>query len=239
MSDSTGDTSSTHRVVRPELWFVLYELAARGAIHRKCSITTSELGSLLGVSQQTASKRLLHCETEGLITRAHSAAGMSIQLTEKGQRELQRVLRGLEIAFTPTRQDVVIEGVVVSGIGEGAYYVEVYSSRFEKALGFRPFPGTLNVRATDKEARAQIQMMKAMPPLVVAGFTHEGRTFGDVVCYRVKINDTVDGAVVVAQRTHHGEDILEIIAPVKLRDHLDLKDRSPLKLTVIPLHCAA
>jgi riboflavin kinase len=225
-------------MITPELWFVLYTLAGKGAIHRKCNLTTIELGSLMGVSQQTASRRVLLCLNEGLLKRTHSATGIALQLTEKGQKELLRVLTGLEMAFAPPGEELVIEGVVVTGLGEGAYYVEMYSERFREALGFVPFPGTLNVKVTSEDSQRALEMMKNTPPLVVSGFTHEGRTFGDVICYRVRINGQSEGAVVIAQRTHHSTDILEVIAPINLRFKLDLSEESPVKLTVIPLHLA-
>jgi riboflavin kinase len=80
--------------------------------------------------------------------------------------------------------------------------------------------------------------MKHSTPLVVPGFSHKDRTFGDVICYRARIEDRIEGAIVIAQRTHHSPDILEVIAPVKLRDALDLEDEDEIELRVIPLHKA-
>jgi len=57
-----------------------------------------------------------------------------------------------------------------------------------------------------------------------------------VVCYRVLINQKVDGAVVIAQRTHHGQEILEVISEVNLRARLKLKDNDLVTLTIVPLH---
>ena len=168
----------------------------------------------------------------------HTVNGSQIRINKKGREDLTRVFSSLEIAFAPPRDDISIKGHIVGGLGEGAYYVEVYQTRFRKALGFESFPGTLNVRVTSEESRKAINRMKHTPPLIVNGFTHEGRTFGDVICYRVKVNDKIEAAVVVAQRTHHSPDILEIIAPVDIRHSLKLKDESPVTLTVVPLHMA-
>jgi riboflavin kinase len=142
----------------------------------------------------------------------------------------------LELALTPREEEIVIAGRVVHGLGEGAYYVDVYSSRFTEALGFTPFSGTLNVKIIDEDSRSAISRMKQSPPLIVSGFMLEGRTFGDVVCYRVKVNQKVDGVVVIAQRTHHGQDILEVISPFNLRTKLKLKDDDLVTLSVVPLH---
>ncbi len=223
-------------MVIPDIWFTLYSLANKGAIHSKTTITTRELGEILNVSQQTASRRIAQCVEQGYLNRIHTADGMLLQISDKGREELLYVLSNLEIVFTSPEDEIVIEGSIVTGLGEGAYYIEVYSSKLKAALGFRPHLGTLNVKISDDESRKAIGRMKNTPPLVLSGFTHKGRTFGDVICYRVKINMKIEGAVVIAQRTHHSEEILEIVAPVNIRDALDIVDNDKVTLTVIPLH---
>ncbi|TFG08837.1 CTP-dependent riboflavin kinase [Candidatus Thorarchaeota archaeon] len=222
----------------PEIWFTLYELAKRGAVHRHCEITTRELGDALDVSQQTASRRISNSVEEGFVDRVHTASGMMLRLTEQGKTKLLNVLNDLEVSLAPPGDEIEIVGIAVSGIGEGAYYVDVYSERFREALGFEPFSGTLNVKISDDQSQTAVKRMKHSPPIIVPGFSKEDRTFGDVICYRVKINDKLEGAVVIAQRTHHSRDILEVIAPFNLREKLDINDNDRVRLTVIPLHLA-
>ncbi len=225
-------------MITPETWFTLYSLAKRGALHKAITLTTRELGDTLGISQQTASRRITECVEMGLIDRSHTASGMMIQLTEIGKNELSYVLKELEIAFIPPEDEIVIKGILVEGIGEGAYYVEAYADRFQRSLGFKPFLGTLNVKINNEESRRAISKMKHTPPLIVSGFTDEGRTFGDVICYRVKVNSKMEGAVVIAQRTHHSPNILEIIAPFNIREKLKVKNDDEIILTIVPLHLA-
>lgn len=225
-------------MIAPDIWFTLYALANKGAIHGKKILTTRELGEMLNISQQTASRRIAQCVEDGYLVRTHTAEGMLLQLSEKGKNELLRVLTNLEGAFVPVQENIVIEGRLVTGLGEGAYYVDVYSERLREALGFKPYLGTLNVKVTDDESQRAIGRMRNTPPLVVNGFRYKGRTFGDVICYRVKINDKIEAAIVMAQRTHHSEDILEIIAPVDIRKALNIGDDDKVALTIIPLHMA-
>jgi riboflavin kinase len=222
----------------PDIWFTLYSLANKGAIHSKTTITTRELGELLKVSQQTASRRIAQCVEQGYLSRIHTTEGMLLQITDKGREELLHVLSNLEIAFAPPEDEIVIEGFVVTGLGEGAYYVDIYSSKLRASLGFKPHLGTLNVKIVDEDSRKAIGRMKNTPPLVLSGFTHKGRTFGDVICYRVKVNCKIEAAVVIAQRTHHSEEILEVVAPINIRDALGLVDNDKITLTVMPLHMA-
>jgi len=223
-------------MIPPDIWFTLYSLANKGAIHGKTTITTSELGEVMNVSQQTASRRIAQCVEQGYLNRVHTADGMLLQISDKGREELLHVLSNLEIAFTQPEDEIVIKGSIVTGLGEGAYYVEIYSSKLKAALGFKPHLGTLNVKIVDDESRKAIGRMKNTPPLVLSGFTHKGRTFGDVICYRVKINKKLEGAVVIAQRTHHSEEILEVVAPVNIREALDVADNDVVTLTIVPLH---
>jgi len=223
-------------MITPDIWFTLYSLANKGAIHNRTVLTTSELGDLMNISQQTASRRIALCVEEGYLLRIHTADGMLLQITNTGRDELLRVYSNLEVAFIPIQDNIIIEGRLVTGIGEGAYYVDVYASKLRDALGFRPHLGTLNVKVTDDDSRRAIGRMKNTPPLVVTGFRHKGRTFGDVICYRVRVNNEIEAAVVLAQRTHHSEDILEVVAPVDIRKTLNIGDDSKITLTVIPLH---
>ena len=225
-------------MVIPDIWFTLYSLANKGAIHSKTILTTRELGEILNVSQQTASRRIAQCVEEDYLSRVHTAEGMLLQITDKGREELLHILTNLEIAFTQPEDEIVITGQVVNGLGEGAYYVEVYSSKLRSALGFKPYLGTLNVKIVDDESHKAISRMKNTTPLVLSGFSHKGRTFGDVICYRVKVNKTIEAAIVIAQRTHHSGEILEIVAPVNIRDALKLSDEDEVTLVVVPLHMA-
>jgi riboflavin kinase len=52
------------------------------------------------------------------------------------------------------------------------------------------------------------------------------------------VNKKIEAAVVIAQRTHHSEEILEVVAPMNIRDELGLTDDDKVSLTVIPLHMA-
>jgi riboflavin kinase len=223
-------------MITPDIWFTLYSLSRKGAIHTKTILTTRELGEIMGISQQTASRRIQYCVDEGYVTRIHTTEGMLLQITDKGRQELIHIMTSLEIAFTPPQDEIIIEGQIVTGLGEGAYYIDVYSTKLRNALGFKPHLGTLNVKITNDESRKAVGRMKNSPPLVLSGFRHKGRTFGDVICYRVKVNDEIEAAVVIAQRTHHSEDILEVVAPIDIRGALKLSDDDTVKLTLVPFH---
>lgn len=225
-------------MIAPEMWFTIFTIAKRGALHRAITLTTRELGEILGISQQTASRRISDAVDAGYLDRSHTASGMLVQITDSGKSLLTQVMNELEIAFMPPDDEIIMKGVLIEGLGQGAYYVDAYSDRFQKALGFLPFSGTLNVKIVSEESRRAVSKLKHSPPLIVRGFVDEGRTFGDVICYRVKVNNEIEGAIVIAQRTHHSPNILEVIAPFEIRKKLKLNDGDEITLTLIPLHMA-
>jgi riboflavin kinase len=130
-----------------------------------------------------------------------------------------------------------LEGVVFTGLGEGAYYIskERYRKQFIEKLGFEPYPGTLNLKLTtdyDVKTRSELE---AYPAVEIEGFKNEDRTFGPVKCYPVTIDNKVKGALILALRSHYDTSVIEIIAPVFLRKHLKLKDGYKVKVEVLTL----
>jgi riboflavin kinase len=78
-----------------------------------------------------------------------------------------------------------------------------------------------------------IEMRKKITQSIrIMGFTDQKRTFGKGSCFMVRISD-IQGAVITPERTHYPEDIIEIIAPVNLRNYLDLKDGHNVNVEVI------
>ena len=108
-----------------------------------------------------------------------------------------------------------IKGTVVSGVGEGQVYVEKYLPYFEDTLGFTCHPGTLNIKVKKEPSLDGFQKFTITP---------EEEALVPVDCYLVRINGVFDGAIVIPQKTRHGKDIIELVAPVNLREEMKLKD---------------
>ena len=118
----------------------------------------------------------------------------------------------------------VIHGKVATGLGEGQYYIsrEGYRSQFHEKLGFVPFPGTLNIRL-DKPfvpSGESIQIME---------FSDEGKTFGACQCYSIRING-IKAVIVRPERSSYPPDLIEIIAPISLRESLGLSDGDEVEI---------
>ncbi len=203
-----------------EYFELLMYIAKRGGLFGDLKSSTTKISKEIGISQQTVSRKLREMEKEGFIKRKVSPRGISVGIDKKGQELLFEIYKKLEGLFE--RKEKEIFGIVKSGIGEGAYYVskEKYQRQFEKKIGFRAFPGTLNLMV-NKAKLAQLIITKKA--ILIKGFKTKKRSFGSLTCYKAKINN-VRCAMVIPERTRHSENIIEIIAPMRLRSFLRLKD---------------
>ena len=219
--------------MKPSLWPTLYKLAELGAIDGAVTVSTTSLAESLSISQQTASRHLIELERQGLITRQSSVNGVEIKIMEEGTKELQRVYLTLKRAFEEREpKALTFTGRVFTGFGEGAYYVDQpdYRRHFQHYLGFRPHPGTLNLRLAPSQI-VKKKELEAHSGIMIRGFEVGGRSFGGVRYYRATING-VEGAVILIGRTHYDDSVVELIAPVHLRSRLNLKDGSKVKVVV-------
>jgi riboflavin kinase len=220
--------------VSPALLLTLCKLAELGAYSGELSITTADLARSLNASQQTASRHLIELQTLGLIRRIRGTRGEAIRVTAKGSEELNRMHLRLKAIFELKPREVVLEGTLFSGIGEGAWYVgqSGYRRQFAEKLGFDPYPGTLNLRLIH-DYEDERRLLGTLPHVEIDGFRDGERTFGPVICYKAKINDAEDGALISAVRTHYAGDVIEMIAPSNLRARLGLKDGDIVKVRII------
>jgi riboflavin kinase len=67
---------------------------------------------------------------------------------------------------------------------------------------------------------------------MIEGFEDGQRTYGSVKSFKTTIDDKVEGAILLIKRTHHAENVLEIISPVYLREKLELKDGDKVTIKV-------
>jgi len=172
-----------------------------------------------------------------LIERTITPEGCLIKLTDAGEDQLKRLYSGLHAIFEAAYpRSVTLEGVLFSGLGEGAYYVtrDGYRRQFIEKLGFDPYPGTLNLKLTTDYDVKTLAELERYPAIELQGFKNESRSFGAVRCYPAMINNKVKGAVVFAMRTHYNSSVVEVVSPTFLRGSLKLKDGNKVKVEIFP-----
>ncbi len=227
--------SSMRPDLKPNLWFTLYTLLRIGAGARAVKISTTQLAEVLGISQQSASRHLRSLEDLSMIEREIEKDGTLIHITEKGMEALHSVYHHLRRHLEEAAEEAfVFEGTVFSGLWEGAYYIsqEGYRSQIREKLGFEPYPGTLNIRLRTKRDLERREQLERMPGIEIKGFRTEDRSFGGAKCYPAMINDEVEGAVIIAERSGYDRSVMEIIAPVNLRKRLGLKDGDLVRISL-------
>jgi len=197
-------------------------------------MSTMEFGIEAKMSQQNASRRLILLEKNGTIKRSRCEG---ITITEKGVRKLRLEIEELQQAFDIGLE---IKGMVVSGVEEGKRFLAMseYKKRIKNVLGFEPFPGTLNIKLTEKEKKKRSQLL-ALEPIIIDGFERNGKKYGDLYAYKCMVclrnahsSNSIEAAVVFPLRTRHGVEILEIISSKNLRKNMRLRNGSVVKITI-------
>jgi len=118
-----------------------------------------------------------------------------------------------------------LKGEVVTGLGEGKYYLSFsqYSNQFKKKFNFVPYPGTLNLIVSLEDLES---FLTPLTPNYIRGFQNKERSFGGLTAYEIKINDVTKGALIIPDRTTHEKNQVEIVSTPFLRKKFSLKDGS-------------
>jgi riboflavin kinase len=204
-----------------------------GALHAQARISTTALAQELMMSQQTASRYLVDLEKNRFIERFPSSQGTQIKVTQAGYTLLENLYHSLKTLLQERPRTIEFDGTLVSGLGEGAYYMKLqgYSEQFAQKLGFTPYPGTLNLRLSSNYFWIKKEL-ETLPAIIITSFQTQRRTFGQVKCFQATIEETVDGAIILINRTHHEDRIIEIIAPENLRKTLELAEGRKVHVSV-------
>ncbi len=215
---------------RGETLAVLKLLALEGADHTPVVLTSREVGTRIGVSQQAADRYLVSLEKRGLLSRSLAQRRQRLQLTAEAVRLLRQEYHSYRRIFEGPER-ATLTGEVVSGLGEGRYYLSQpgYVVQFSERLGYSPFPGTLNVKLKPADIR-RLSVIGEWDGVRIDGFQASGRTFGGATCYPARINGR-RCHLIRPDRTHH-VDVAEFVAAEELRKTLRLKDGSPVRVSL-------
>lgn len=123
-----------------------------------------------------------------------------------------------------------IKGMVFSGKGEGAKFIKLpwVRKQITEKLGFTPHPGTLNIKLTRESLKLRTLLGKtgAIEISPAAGF-HRGR------CFKAYLINNLKCAVVIPETPNYPRDIIELIAPINLREKLQLRDGDYVQVKIL------
>ena len=152
-----------------------------------------------------------------------------------------------------------ISGVVSSGLGRAHVFMaqKHYQEQFIKIMEKSVWPGTLNLSVSqtnltryialrmksgidtldaeqqDLEA-AKLISLDNIESKRIRGFLRDGISFGGATAFKAKFiaNEiSVECAVLIPDLTRHF-DVVEVISPIFLREHMDLKDGDEVELVL-------
>jgi len=208
----------------------LKAIALLGGLKEYVGLSSRELGKALGVSQQSASQRILELIREGMVSRDLATRRQRIRLSPKGADALRKEYADYQRIFE-VKETLTVSGIVTSGLGEGAFYMRQkgYKDQFRKKLWFEPYEGTLNLKVQGAEL-SKIEILRDNPGIEISGFEAAGRTFGGAKCFLATLGH-VDCAIILPIRSHHS-DVLEVISKHYLRGALGIKDGDAVELIV-------
>ncbi|MCW4010920.1 MAG: CTP-dependent riboflavin kinase [Candidatus Bathyarchaeota archaeon] len=123
---------------------------------------------------------------------------------------------------------VTFEGKIITGKGDGKKYLSLpwVKRQVEEKLGFTPYLGTLNLQLT-KESITRKKLLEEAETDAIS----PARGY----CVGLLFEASVKGikcAVVAPQIENYPKGVLELIAPVNLREALKVKDGDSVTVSV-------
>ena len=133
-----------------------------------------------------------------------------------------------------------ISGVVFSDLGKASSFMAMDWVRraLRAALGFNPYPATLNLRPTDDGDACTWRVVRRELKGIEMAPSDSG--FCSAQLFRVRITkshsaktEAVDGAVLLPHVADYPQDKIEVVAPVRLKDILGVNDGDQLILEFV------
>ena len=126
-----------------------------------------------------------------------------------------------------------VTGIIFSDLGRASSFMALgwVQDFLKQTLGYYPFPATLNVRPStpaDEQAWERMQSETAGTPLPPAG-----NHICSAKLYRVQIQTPagsakIAAAILLPEVKDYPKDKIEIVAAVRLKDHLGVRDGDQL-----------
>jgi len=124
---------------------------------------------------------------------------------------------------------LVLRGKVSSGLGEGKKFTQLpwVKRLIREKLGFEPYPGTLNLRLS-----SNVKISKMLDKFSCIRISSRG-DFASGRLYKALISSEVHGAVIRPEVPDYPEDIIEILAPIGLREKFNLRDGDEVEVKIL------
>ena len=117
-------------------------------------------------------------------------------------------------------------GETISGKGDGRKYIQLpwEVQQIKKKIGFIPYPGTLNLKLNEDSIKEKSRLEDNASEKICPA---KGYCWG--LLFKARIND-VECGLVIPQTEHYPKDLIEIIAPINLRNLLQIQNGNIVKV---------
>jgi len=178
---------------------------------------------------------LLELENNGFIERLMEGRKISVKITHSGYSELVKLNSVLSSSLDKSSPNMELSGSVVSGLGEGAYYMSLkgYTKQFKSKINYIPFPGTLNIKLNQQRDSRTVQQLSDLEGVMIDPFSDGKRTYGWVKCFHAKLNNSINCELIRLERTHHDNSVIELISKINLRRVAGLKTGSKVRIKIL------
>ena len=75
-----------------------------------------------------------------------------------------------------------------------------------------------------KFIKNHIKQFETLDGIKIKSFSDGKRTYGWVKCFSAKLNNTINCQLIILERTHHDDSVIELISKVCLRKNSKFKD---------------
>jgi phosphoglycolate phosphatase-like HAD superfamily hydrolase len=129
--------------------------------------------------------------------------------------------------------NVEMEGTYERGREEGRRFVSIpwVHDQFKEKLGFSPYPGTLNIRLRPEYLK-NLRLIRDHLDGGLMILPPKGSGYCMGVCFRAKFEGEEEGALVIPLVKGYYRDVIEILAPVELKERFKLKEGDLVRVDV-------
>jgi riboflavin kinase len=135
---------------------------------------------------------------------------------------------------------MIFGGIVQSGFGTGAYYVQLphYFAAFSELLKAPPFPGTLNILLSEVNFAKLDSILQEKKPMVISGKNDANNGTWRIESYCSEVwnttkEDRVRCLVLRFSRPDHPVETIELVSAHHLREKFDLEDGDTLQFHLV------
>ncbi len=125
----------------------------------------------------------------------------------------------------------ILKGRIVGGAGEAAYFTELawVQAQCAEKLNFQPYPGTLNIEV-DEDSLPILMELRAKPGIQLISPNPD---FCHARSFKASLGKVAGAIIIPAEDvTIHGRRIVEMIAPLCLKETLSLAEGDRVEVLV-------